>query len=74
MFKTNYSSFTTRSSENICSNTTLEALKKKDRQGETKFTTKTEVPPPLNVNIFYFFESHPICDQTLGSSVVFLNL
>jgi hypothetical protein len=50
----------------------LEALKKKERQGETKFTTKTEVPPPLNVNVFYFFESHPICDQTLGSSVVFL--
>jgi len=25
---------------------TVEALKKKERQGETKFTTKTEVPHP----------------------------
>jgi hypothetical protein len=49
---------------------TLETLKKKERQGETKFTTKTEAPLPLNVNVFYFFESHPIFDQTLGSSVV----
>ncbi len=52
----------------------MEALKKKERQGETQFTTKTEVPPPLNANVFYFFESHPIYDQTQGSSVVFLTL
>jgi hypothetical protein len=25
---------------------TVEALKKKERQGETQFTTKTEVPHP----------------------------
>jgi hypothetical protein len=31
---------------------TVEALKKKERQGE--FTTKTEVPPPLNADIFIF--------------------
>jgi hypothetical protein len=31
-------------------------------------------PPPLNANVFYFFESHPIYDQTQGSSVVFLTL
>jgi hypothetical protein len=42
---------------------TMEALKKKERQGETQFTTKTEVPPPLNANVFYFFESHPVYDQ-----------
>jgi hypothetical protein len=53
---------------------TVDALKKKERQGETQFTTKTEVPPPLNPNGFYFFESHPIYDQTQGSSVVFLTL
>jgi len=29
---------------------TVEGLKKKERQGKTQFTTKTEVPPPLNVN------------------------
>jgi hypothetical protein len=32
----------------------VEALKKKERQGETQFTTKTEVAPPLNANVFYF--------------------
>jgi hypothetical protein len=53
---------------------TVEALKKKERQGETQFTTKTEVPPPLNANVFYFFESHPAYDQTQGSSLVFLTL
>jgi hypothetical protein len=51
----------------------VEALKKKEREGETEFTTKTEVPPPLNnVNVFFFFETHPIYDQTQGSSVIFL--
>ncbi len=53
---------------------TVEALKKKERQGETQFTTKTEVPPPLNANVFYFFESHRVYDQTQGSSLVFLTL
>jgi hypothetical protein len=51
---------------------TVEALEKKERQGE--FATKTEVPPPLNANVFYFFESHLIYDQTQRSSVVFLTL
>jgi hypothetical protein len=53
---------------------TVEALKKKERQGETQFTTKTEVPPPLNANVFDFFESHRVYDQTQGSSLVFLTL
>ncbi len=53
---------------------TVEALKKKERQGETQFTTKTEVPPPLNASVFYFFESHPVYDQTQGSRLVFLTL
>ncbi len=35
---------------------------------------KTEVWPPLNANVFYSFESHPIYDQTQGSSAVFLTL
>ncbi len=52
---------------------TVEALKKKERQGETQFTTKTDVHTPLNPNVFYFFE-FPISDQTEGSSVVFLTL
>jgi hypothetical protein len=34
---------------------TVEALKKKERQGETQFTTKTDVPPPLNANVFLLF-------------------
>jgi hypothetical protein len=53
---------------------TVEELKKKERQGETPFITKTEVPPPLKANGFYFFESHPVYDQTQGSSLVFLTL
>ncbi len=47
---------------------TVEALKKKERQGET------EVPLPLNANFLFIFESHPMYDQTEGSSVVFLTL
>jgi hypothetical protein len=35
---------------------------------------KTEVPPPLNVNAFYFFEFHLIYDQTQGSCIVFFTL
>ncbi len=58
--------------------TIVEAVKKKEiQEGESQFTTKTEVPPPpLNANVFYFyfFLSHPIYDQTQGSSVVFLTL
>ncbi len=51
----------------------MKRLTKKERQGEFQFA-KTEVPPPLNANVFYLFESHPIYDQTQGSSVVFLTL
>jgi hypothetical protein len=64
----------------ICA-ATVEALKTKERHGETQFATKTEVPPPLNANVFFFFSSEflffefrPIHDQTQGSSVVFLPL
>jgi hypothetical protein len=59
---------------------TVEALKKKERQGETEFTTKTEVPHPSNAKFFffwvgfYFFEFHPIYDQIQGSSIVFFTL
>jgi hypothetical protein len=41
---------------------TVEALKKKERQGETEFTTKTEHPhpppphpPPVNANAFFIY-------------------
>jgi hypothetical protein len=47
-FKTNYSSITGGSSGNKCSNSG--GAKEKQRQGETQFTTKTEVPSPLNAN------------------------
>jgi hypothetical protein len=33
----------------------VEALKKKERQGETQFTTKTEVTLPLNANFFVYW-------------------
>ncbi len=52
----------------------MEELKKNERQGETQFTTKIEVPLLLNANAFYLFESQPIYDQTPGSNVVFLIL
>ncbi len=49
--------------------------KEKERQGETQLTTKIEVLPPLNANVFFIYvESHPIYDQAQGSSVVFLTL
>jgi hypothetical protein len=48
-FKTNYSGFTNRSSNG--------SAKKKERQGETQFTTKTEVSPPLNAEFYFIFES-----------------
>ncbi len=40
----------------------MKALMKEERQGETKFITKTKVPSPLNANVL-FFESCPINDQ-----------
>jgi hypothetical protein len=52
----------------------MEALKKMKRHGETRFITKIAVPPPLNANLLYFFECHPIYDQIKGSSVVFITL
>ncbi len=42
---------------------TVEALKKKEKHAETQFATKTEVPPPLNANVFNFFEPHPVYDK-----------
>jgi hypothetical protein len=56
-------------------------MQHQERQGETEFTTKTEVPTPLNANVFFFFgvgfkffEFHPIYDQIQGSSVVYFTL
>ncbi len=51
---------------------TVQELKKEERQDETQFTTKTEVPPPLNnASVFFFFEFHPIYDQAQGSKCCF---
>ncbi len=51
---------------------------KKRRKDRVKLSSpqKLRSPqcPPLNANVFYFFESQPIYDQTQGSSVVFLAL
>jgi hypothetical protein len=58
--------------------TIVEAVKKKEiQEGESQFTTKTELPPPpLNANVFYFifFNLTLFMDQTQGSSFVFLTL
>jgi hypothetical protein len=51
-FKINYNSFTSKSGENICINSGG-AKRKKERQGETQFTTKTEFPLPLTDNVFF---------------------
>ncbi len=45
---------------------TVEVLKKEERR--VKFSS------PLNANVFCFFESHPIYDQTQGSWVDFFTL
>ncbi len=60
----------------------VEALREKERQDETQFTTKIDsfflsFHPPLNANIPFlqvFFESHPVYDQTQGSGAVFFLL
>jgi hypothetical protein len=59
----------------------VEALRKKERQDETPFTTKLMVfwvsPPPWMLMYFFagfFLESHPVYDQTQGSGVVFVLL
>jgi hypothetical protein len=52
---------------------TMEALKGEKKKGETQFTTKIEIPPPLNANVFFFwvgfhvFEFHLIY---LGSTLL----
>ncbi len=52
----------------------VEALRKKERQDETQFTTKIggfrSGIAPLNANVLFLqvmFESHPVYDQTQGS-------
>ncbi len=60
----------------------VEALRKKERQHETQFTTKIdgffEFHPPLNANVLFlhvfFYKSHPVYDQTQGSRAVFFLL
>ncbi len=47
---------------------TMEVLKK-GKTGWNSVHTKIEIPPPMNANVFYFFEYHPIYDQTQGSSL-----
>ncbi len=54
----------------------VEALRTKQRQGETQETIKIDgflvspPPLPLNANVLFcrfFFQSHPVYDQTQGS-------
>ncbi len=58
----------------------VEALRKKERQNETKFTTKIDgflsfIPHWMLMYSFAgFFESHPVYDQTQGSGAVFFLL
>ncbi len=54
----------------------MEALRKKERQDETRFTTKIDgflsFIPLLNANVLFcrfFFESRPVYDQTQGSGI-----
>ncbi len=57
----------------------VKALRRKERQDETQFTTKIDgflsFIPPLNTFLQgFFFSSHPVYDQTQGSGAVFLFL
>jgi hypothetical protein len=55
----------------------VEALRKKERQGETQETIKMSFTSPLNANVLFcrfFFESHPVYDQTRGTHPVFSSL
>jgi hypothetical protein len=56
----------------------MKALRKKERQDETQFTTKIDsflsFHPLLNANVFFcrFFKNlTPVYDQTQGSGAVF---
>ncbi len=55
----------------------VEALRKKERQNETQFTTKNDgflsfIPPWMLIYSFAcYFESHPVYDQIQGSGAVF---
>ncbi len=53
---------------------TVEALKKKERQDETEFTTKTEVPHPWMWMLFIFLNLTLVMIKLRGSTVVVLTL
>jgi hypothetical protein len=59
----------------------VEALRKKERQDETQFTTKIDgflsFTHPLSANVLsgrFFFESHPAYEEVQGSGAVLVFL
>ncbi len=55
----------------------VEALREKERQDETQFTTKIDGFFTFMLIYFFagfFFESHPVYDQTQGSGALFFLL
>jgi len=60
----------------------VEALRKKERQDETEFTTQIDgflslIPPPLNAHVLFcsfFLKFHPIYDQTQGYGALRITL
>jgi len=48
---------------------TVEPLKEKERQDKTQFTTKTEVPPPLNAKISYIGKDVSMRNEASSESV-----
>jgi len=76
-FETNYSSCTIRSSENICSSSGGAAHETRKTGWNSVYHQNWwffEFHPPLNANALFcrfFFESHPVYDQTQGSGAVF---
>jgi hypothetical protein len=79
----NYSSCTGKSSEKKKYVAAVEALRKKEREDETQFTTKIggflsfTSPPPPNANVLFcrFFKNLTLVyNQTQGSSAVFVLL
>jgi hypothetical protein len=49
----------------------VEALRKKERQDETQFTTKIDGFLSFSPYVFFCIESGPVDDQTQGSGAAF---
>ncbi len=77
-FSRNYSSCTGRSSENLCSSSSGGAQEKRKTRWNSRnhqnWWFSNFINPLLNANVLFcrfFFQSHPVYDQTRGTHPVF---